>query len=355
MTLRDVLNDLAVDLGLVEDRAGRYPRRLARERQKAFLQTSWRRLLVALVGGFAAVGLTVLLPRWSRGFVAGAWLATVIWFLAFLVVQSSGTAPTMMGATAEQWTAQELRRLRRRGWRVVSHTMPTYGDIDHVAVGPGGLVVVETKWKSDPTASDDSAFLRADCEQVRERARLMRLTLQNRLRGAPTRPVIVYWGPGALSNGGPDPVDVDGVTVLSGPILRRWLDSIDDGPSAVMDREAINSAWETLAGIARDTDRRELGPEAPAPRPPMRHLIDLAIGLTTGLIAFFTACLLFRWLGMPVLLPAATVLAGAGLVTFHVARANASWRVVGLGATAGYFSFLVLMAVLYAYSAFVRS
>jgi hypothetical protein len=351
----DVLNDLAVDFGLVEDRAGRYPRRLARERQKAVLRASWPRLLGVFLVGFAAVGLTVLLPRWTRDFVAGAWLATVVCALVFVVVLSSGTAPTMMGATAEQWTAQELRVLRRRGWRVLSHTMPTYGDIDHIAVGPGGLVVLETKWRSDPLALDDPESIRAECEQVRERTRLIRLALQSRLQGAPTRSVIVYWGPGRIVQSRLDPLEVSGVTVLVGPMLRDWLASINGDTSTAMDREAIDSAWQTLAKIAEDTDRRELGAEGPILRTPMRHLIDLVAGLAMGLIAFTTAVILFRWVGVLAVLPVVIALGGGALVALLTPLTNALLRVVGLGATVGYFAFLVLMAGVYAYVALVRT
>ncbi len=36
-------------------------------------------------------------------------------------VLASGAVNGTMGATAEEWTASELRRLRRRGWRTINH------------------------------------------------------------------------------------------------------------------------------------------------------------------------------------------------------------------------------------------
>jgi hypothetical protein len=37
-----------------------------------------------------------------------------------------------MGATAEQWTASELRPLRRSGWRLINHYL-LRSEIDHAA------------------------------------------------------------------------------------------------------------------------------------------------------------------------------------------------------------------------------
>jgi hypothetical protein len=151
-----------------------------------------------------------------------------------------------------------------------------------------------------------------------------------------------------------DSIEVSGVTVLAGPKLRDWLASIDSDPATAMDREAIDSAWETLARIAADTDRRELGARGPTFRTPMRHLIDLVVGLATGLIAFTTAVLLFRWVGVLAVLPV-IALTGGALVALRAPLTNLPLRVVGLGATVGYFAFLVLIVVLYAYFALVRT
>lgn len=66
------------------------------------------------------------------------------------LVLLSGTAPLMMGELAEQWTAQELRPLTKHGWRLVNHFGLGYGGQDHVLVGPGGVVLLETKSSATP-------------------------------------------------------------------------------------------------------------------------------------------------------------------------------------------------------------
>lgn len=349
VTLREVLNDLAIDIGLVEDRAGRYSRQLARDRQRAFIGASWRRLLVIFIVGIALTGLTEFLPSWARGFVAGAWLASVVWFLTFLIVQLSGSAPMTMATTAEQWTAQELRRLRRRGWKVVSHTTPKYGDIDHIAVGPGGLLVIETKWRSDPSDFDDQGWLTAGCRKLSENARLVRLSLQARLQTAPTRTAFVCWSPGGFSGSRFEPVEVEGVAVIPGPKFRVWLDHELGQTPAIMDNASIDSAWETLAGLARSTDRREFKKAGPPPTTPVRHLFDGGIGVVTGLVAFFLSSLLLRWRGPSLLFPLMVVLTAAASSFYLSKRTPILGRTIALGATVGFGSFLAVSAALYAY------
>ena len=350
MTLREVLNDLAIDLGLVEDRAGRYSRQLARDRQKAFVGASWRRLLVVFIVGIALTSLTEFLPSWARAFVAGAWLASVVWFLTFLVVQLSGSASMEMARIAEQWTAQELRRLRRRGWKVVSHTIPKYGDIDHIAVGPGGLLVLETKWRSDPSDFDDQGWLTAGCRKLSENARLVRLSLQARLQDAPTRTAFVCWSPSGSSGSRFEPVEVEGVAVIPGPKFRAWLDhELGQTSSPIMDNASIDSAWETLAVLARNTDRRDFKETGIPPPTAVRHLFDGGIGVLTGLLAFFLSALLLRWHGPAPLFPAVVVLMAVAVAFYLSKRPPILGRIIALGATVGFGSFMAVTVALYAY------
>lgn len=86
----------------------------------------------------------------ARGFLLGAGLAGTAGVLACWTLQVTGTAPTMMGDLAEQWTAGKLRALRRRGWRTVNHVRLRTWDIDHVLVGPAGCYSLETKWSAHP-------------------------------------------------------------------------------------------------------------------------------------------------------------------------------------------------------------
>ena len=95
----------------------------ARNEQRAFFLSNW----VVFVG-FTATGLLLaLVVAWMMpgaflsGAVVGAALVLIPGGLWVLTIQATGTASSMMGDDAEQWTAAELRGLSRGGWRLVNH------------------------------------------------------------------------------------------------------------------------------------------------------------------------------------------------------------------------------------------
>ncbi len=345
MGFHEAVHDLATELSLVEDRAGRYPRGLARQRQLAFLRTAWPRLLGALAVGLGMTGLTILLPIWVRGFVAGAWVATVLWFLLVIVLQASGAAPIQMGGTAEQWTGQELRRLRKHGWRVASHIAPSFGDVDHIAVGPGGLVVLETKWSADPELLKDTQRIEADCAQVQRGAQQMRRALRARLKDAPVRMAVVYWGT-AVTGG--TSWERDNISVVQGPDLRSWLEAVSKSP-VVMDDGAIESSWETLQEFARLTDRRELGTPT-GRKTALRRFADLCLGVLAGLITFWGAAALIRWIGTAASIGLLIPVGGASAFSYRRSSHDSAWRLVSLGVVTGSAVFLVVVGAIYAYA-----
>lgn len=67
-------------------------------------------------------------------------------------------------------------------------------DIDQVAVGLGGALVVQTKWGSDEAAVHDLAAVATKLKSDAENVRLM---LKARLGNTPVRAVVVIWGPAA--------------------------------------------------------------------------------------------------------------------------------------------------------------
>jgi Nuclease-related domain len=80
-----------------------------------------------------------------RGIVVGGGIVAVTALLMTLVVQATGTATLSAGAEAEQLTAIELRPLLKHGGRLINHLSLTRGDIDHLLMGPAGIVAVETQ------------------------------------------------------------------------------------------------------------------------------------------------------------------------------------------------------------------
>ena len=88
-----------------------------------------------------------------------------------------------------------MRRLRRNGWKVMSHVAPKTRDIDHIAIGPTGVLIVETKWMSRPLNDREHERLRQDCRTLRSNVRTIMLGLKGVLPGAPVKALLVYWQP----------------------------------------------------------------------------------------------------------------------------------------------------------------
>ena len=153
-----------------------------------FWLSRWR--LLAGVGWDVAV--------FSAGVLVGG-LVLGVWHLA---ATGSGAASWYIGAETERTTARALERLGR-SWQLV-HGVPFVEgpsghrfevDVDHVAVGPGGVLVVETKFHSSPLglgAPRLAKRLRDDAAQASRNAQLVRNLLRDVAPGASVVPVLVY-------------------------------------------------------------------------------------------------------------------------------------------------------------------
>lgn len=206
-------------------RSGSFARFKARTQQRAFLRANWR-----LFGAFSVIGLGVCVAaarsmpnEFLSGVVVGAGVVALPGALWILTTQMTGTVPVMMGVEAEQWTADALRRLTRRGWRLVNHVALKREDIDHVLIGPGGAYAVETKWSSSWASSYGRDRIADGIVQARENARDLTRWHDFKSLGIAPEPVLVLWGPGL--SGWP-PADrirlMGGVTVVIGPALGDW-------------------------------------------------------------------------------------------------------------------------------------
>jgi hypothetical protein len=191
----------------------------------------WRRPVVPRLV-YAYLPLTALmlaLVVWTGGRV---WLfasGLLIGSLATLVVRARARS-----AVAESATGKVLAALAREGWQV-EHDLPhERGNIDHVALGPGGLFLVETKSLRGQVvvengvlttrAREDGAliwrgkhlpgWLRSRAASVAEQVR----------KGGGMRPwvhpVLVIWGDFAQRR-----VEAGGLVYIHGDELADWLRS----------------------------------------------------------------------------------------------------------------------------------
>src|ERR1039458_4327796 len=141
------------------------PRSEGRRRIIALVQAP--KLLIVLVGvpivmTGIAIGMyefeTAVGYHWDEGvlgFVLGFAVASYLGAIFYLLAVYSGAATFLTGASAESWTDKELVALGSE-WHIfrnvpflVESERETYElDIDHIAIGPQGVLVVETKYSS---------------------------------------------------------------------------------------------------------------------------------------------------------------------------------------------------------------
>jgi hypothetical protein len=119
----------------------RYQRGLAAWRRKT------RPIRALLFGPFILGGAAVLATggdrfSWFAGAITGAFIG--LW------VAIGETPPRYVetwrdGAEGERKTEKALLPLERNGWIIVHDVQARYGNYDHIAVGPGGVFLVESK------------------------------------------------------------------------------------------------------------------------------------------------------------------------------------------------------------------
>ena len=130
-------------------RAGAYSRGLASVERLLIWRTNRRRI------AFASVG--YVFTSASLVFAASmAFRRELAWFVAGLAVAAFGPLVRAIFMTheyrrlseselAEEFTSSELRSLRWCGWKTIDRVQFDRYDVDHVAIGPGGVCVIETK------------------------------------------------------------------------------------------------------------------------------------------------------------------------------------------------------------------
>lgn len=317
-------------------RAGSWARARARNQQRAFVLSNWR-----VFAGFTGAGLVLALAvAWMMpnsflsGFAVGAALVLIPGGVWVVTLQATGTASSMMGDDAEQWTAAELRRLSRGGWRLVNHVALSESDVDHVLLGPGGAFAFETKWSGSWESEYGRRRLLDAVGQVKASARRLKLWHPFKTLGIEPHPVVVLWGRGLANWSEEDRVrTIEGVSVVSGAALNEWTRSLGDD---VLSDSQVASGWSALE---KHIARRDPVEKMQNPLQPSVADLVVRLSLAVGVGAFgvLTVGQLQRRTGSAVLtfvLACALAAAGGLLVRFATWRWAAwSWS-LGVGLTA---------------------
>jgi hypothetical protein len=238
-------------------RAGKWARQRARGRRREILREHWRPILVlALVVAAVSVASVVIATRFGNAnvawFVAGAIYGTLLtfWLTVFELLDPISRY-WINGAEGEELTASELRRCRNDGWRSVHNIHLHAGDIDHVAVGPGGVLAIETKssdaeWRWLASTATPAAWARqAKYSALRTKA----LIRQHSGVDVDAIPVVVVWARGLRDAG---PIGLHGVRFIHG---RHLASELRTQPH-VLDALHVERIASALEPVAHRLDER---------------------------------------------------------------------------------------------------
>ena len=159
-------------------------------------------LLLGELAGLKALG--VRTNGSGLAFLVGFMLATFLCVVMYGTIVFTGAANYLTGGLAERWTKRELASLGP-AWRIFSNVPFSVGfgdrsyevDVDHIVVGPYGVLVVETKFTSLPLDLDADPVGKQVSEamvQVEDNAGRVRALLHQVDSDLPIRPVVVFWG-----------------------------------------------------------------------------------------------------------------------------------------------------------------
>lgn len=265
-----------------EARAGAALRGRARRTQLDYARDHWK-AFAGFAGIFIVMSPVLLLfPAPVRSFATGAYAASAVWFSVLTLWQLSGVGHLQLGDLGERWTAQELHALERDGWRPIHHIVFRHWDVDHVAVGPGGVVVIETKGgRTEWSDARYQARLQAAAGQARRNADDTRRALRHIIKDAPVHSAVALWP----SRNVVGIRTLDGTTLLPGRRLAEWVREL---PAGSLDPDTIDTAWERLAKYAEERDAKELEEHGPSPRSLERWFADVmqyVFGVLIGFLA----------------------------------------------------------------------
>lgn len=181
-------------------------------------------------------------------FFLGALVTLVLLTFFALIAVLAGGVNWITGALAERTTSNLLKKLGP-DWQTFHnivippqrHNGGWQADIDHVAVGPYGVLVIDTKYTSLPFEFDSPQgfkYLRYDLDQVKRNALRVRELLNDESLAPGIVPVLIYWGVRIVESDTPI-TRIDGVRVVSGYDFKRWKPLLSDRRMTLEDQHFV--------------------------------------------------------------------------------------------------------------------
>jgi hypothetical protein len=240
-------------------RAGRQARQLVRNEWRDE-RRRFRKLLIQGVGGLLlAVACITAASAWFGvdRFFLGLFIGLGLASVPLLVVQlkiSTGIAARERGAEAERWTAEELDKLDPRQWKMFHDVPVRWGNVDHVAVGPGRVYAIETKW-----TTAKGRFRETAAQQAAKQAARLAEELSSRGVDRQVVPLLVIWGNGVAEALEHKPeLDKQSQTrIVAGATATDWLERM----SKAADRFTVD--WPATRAVRSLVEDAEKGSAAP--------------------------------------------------------------------------------------------
>jgi hypothetical protein len=142
-----------------------------------------------------------------------------------------------------------VQALRQLGWYVADEVSLANVDVDHVAVGPAGVLAVQTRW----TDKEDSRGKPA--ARARIAATQLRKALAARELPVEVVPAVLTFGPGLTKEPGGVKV-VDAVAMLNGYQSAEWLEQL--GSRTLLPDDVVAAVRETIADLREGIAERDL-------------------------------------------------------------------------------------------------
>jgi hypothetical protein len=253
-----MLQRTAADDIAMAKRAGQRSLEAARQHRAANLRAN-RTLIVKISVAFVASMAAVLaaLSTFANPnviwFGAGMTFAGVCWLVAE-TLRGHEYRRLRDAAYGEEFTSSALAKMGSAGWTHIDCVEFDCFDIDHVAVGPGGVVAIETKWTNVAWREADGSLTHRHARLAVQQASRNALKIKQLLRGnahidIEVAAVLIIWGEGRPALTEPI-VDETGVVVLTQPHLASYLQSLPPTTNA----DAINAISTALQTFVNNRD-----------------------------------------------------------------------------------------------------
>jgi len=201
--------------------------------------------------------------------------ASGFWLDVILVILWSGIAPTVMGIEGETLTAEVLDDFAGKEWSLINGLrFKDRGDIDHILIGPAGLLIFESKWSGQrwPMELRPSGYLGGQVRWAIKQVKMNRDDLLREFRDVigdvQIYQVCVFWS-GEDSSTDDKYFFREAVCGIRGPELAKWLAEL---PKDVVNDSTIRRIAAPIETFAHERDKEDVLEDGPF-RPTLDKLL----------------------------------------------------------------------------------